>query len=66
MTDEPELKRLIDVANSAGVARAELAGCLDRLHQVHTARAALARLDAASLRAATEASRSALGQGSAQ
>ena len=66
MTAETELHRLIAVANSEGEARAELAGCVDRLHQVQTARAALARLDAPSLRASLEASRSARGNGSAQ
>lgn len=66
MTDETELNRLIAVANSGGEALAELAGCVDRLHQVQIARAPLARLDAPSLRAAAEARRSALGKGSAQ
>ncbi|EBP8673112.1 hypothetical protein AC009_24710 [Salmonella enterica] len=66
MTDESELQRLIVVPNGAGEARAHLAGCVDRLHQVQTARAALARLDAPSLRAALEGTRSALGKGSAQ
>lgn len=66
MTHETELNRLIAVANSEGEALAELAGCVDRLHQVQTARPALARLDAPSLRAAPEADTSALGQGSAQ
>lgn len=66
MTDETELNRLIAVANSEGEALAELAGCVDRLHHVQAARAALARLDAPSLRAALEARRSAPGEGSAQ
>jgi hypothetical protein len=64
MTDETELSRLLDVANSEGEALADLVGCVDRLHQVQAARAALARLDAPSLRAALEARRSALGEGS--
>ena len=64
MTDETELSRLLDVANSEGEALADLAGCVDRLHQVQAARAALARLDAPSLRAVLEARRSALGEGS--
>lgn len=64
MTDETELSRLLDVANSEGEALADLAGCVDRLHQVRAARAALARLDAPSLRAALEVRRSALGEGS--
>lgn len=64
MTDETELSRLLDVANSEGEALADLAACLDRLHQVRAARAALARLDAPSLRAALEARWSALGEGS--
>ncbi|NNM46979.1 hypothetical protein [Knoellia koreensis] len=64
MTDETDLRRLLDVAGSEGEALADLAGCVDRLHQVRAARAALARLDAPSLRAALEARRSALGQGS--
>jgi hypothetical protein len=55
MTGETELK-----------ARAELAGCGDRPHQVQTARAALASLEAPNLHAALEATRSPLGQGSAQ
>ncbi|CCH79301.1 hypothetical protein BN12_4240002 [Nostocoides japonicum T1-X7] len=62
MTDETELNRLMDVAGSEGEALAALAGCVDRLHQVHAARAALARLDARSLRAALEARRTALEQ----
>jgi hypothetical protein len=66
MTDETELNRLIAVANSDGKARAELAGCVDRPHQVQTARAPLARVGAPSLRAAREASRSPLGNRSAQ
>ncbi|GEM_PF-3425007 len=66
MTGETELQRLIAVGNSTGEARAESAGCVDRLHQVQAARAALAGLDAPSLSAAPEASRSALGLGSAQ
>jgi hypothetical protein len=66
MTDETELNRLIAVADSAGKARAELAGCVDRLHQVQGGRAALARPEARSLRASLVASRSALGQGTAQ
>ncbi len=66
MTDETELNRLIAVANSDGKALAELAGCVDRLHRVQAARAALARLDAPSLRAALEARRSALGEGTAR
>lgn len=64
MTDETEVSRLLDVANSEGEALADLAGCVDRLRQVRAARAALARLDAPSLRAALEARRSALGEGS--
>jgi hypothetical protein len=66
MTDETELRRLIAVANSEGKALAELAGCVDQLHQVQAARAALARLDAPSLRASLEARTSALGKRSAQ
>ncbi|WP_157598492.1 hypothetical protein [Phycicoccus sp. Root101] len=66
MTDETELQRLIAVANGAGEPRAELAGCVDRLYQVQTARAPLARLDDPRLRASPEATRSALRQGSAQ
>lgn len=66
MTAETELGRLIAVANSDGNALAELAGCVDRLHQVQTARAALARLDAPSLRGALEIRRSVLGEGSAR
>jgi hypothetical protein len=64
MTDETEVSRLLDVANSEGEALAYLAGCVDRLHQVQAARAALARLDTPSLRAVLEARRSALGEGS--
>ncbi|MFC8501024.1 hypothetical protein ACFUC1_01595 [Pedococcus sp. NPDC057267] len=64
MTDETELSRLLDVANSEGEALADLAGCVDRLQQVQAARVALARLDAPSLRAALQARRSALGEGS--
>ena len=66
MTGETELNRLTVVPHSAGEARAELAGCVDRVHQVQAVGAALARLDAPSLRAALEARRSALGKGSAQ
>ena len=51
MTDETELNRLMVVANSEGKALAELAGCVDRLHQGEAARAALARPEAPSLRA---------------
>ena len=65
MTGETEFHRLIAVANSEGKARAELAGGVDRLHQVQAARAALARLDAPSLPAALEARSSAPGEGSA-
>lgn len=63
MTDETELNRLMAMAGSEGEALAALAGCVDRLHQVHAARAALARLDAPSLRAALEARRTALERG---
>jgi hypothetical protein len=66
MTDETELHRLIVVPNGEGGARAELAGGVDRPYQVRAARAALARLDAPSLRAALEGSRSVRGLGSAQ
>ena len=66
MTDETELNRLIAMANSEGKALAELAGCVDRLHQGQATRAPLARLDAPSLRAAREGTRWALGEGSSQ
>ncbi|SDP61223.1 hypothetical protein SAMN04489867_3136 [Pedococcus dokdonensis] len=66
MNDGTELQRLIVVANSEVEEFVEPAECVDRLHQVQTARAALARLDAPSLRASLEASRSARGNGSAQ
>ena len=66
MTDETELNRLIVVANSEGKALAELAGCVDRLHQVQAARAAQARLDRPRLRAPLETRWSALRKGSAQ
>ena len=64
MTNETELSRLLEVAGSEGEALADLAGCVDRLHHVRVARAALVRLDAPSRRAALEARRSALGEGS--
>lgn len=62
MTDPTELNRLMALASSEGEALAALTGCVDRLHQVQAARAALARLDAPSLRAALEARRAALGE----
>ncbi|WP_457255942.1 hypothetical protein [Pedococcus sp. P5_B7] len=66
MTEQTEVKGLIAVATSDGEARADLGGCVDRLHQGQAARAALARLDAPRLRAVLDATGSALGQGSAQ
>ncbi len=63
MTDETELNQVMAMAGSECEVLAALAGCVDRLHQVHAARAALARLDAPSLRAALEARRTALEQG---
>ena len=66
MTDDTEAQRLIAVANSDGQARAELAGGVDRPHYGQAARAALARSDAPSPRAALDASTSALGNRGAQ
>ncbi|WP_270888921.1 hypothetical protein [Pedococcus sp. 5OH_020] len=66
MTVATELQRLFAMANSEGKARAERTGCVDRLHHVQAARAALSRLDAPSLRDSPEATRLALGQGSSQ
>lgn len=63
VTDPTELNRLMALARSEGEALAALDGCVDRLHQVQGARAALARLDASSLRAALKARRDALGEG---
>jgi hypothetical protein len=62
MMDQAELDRLLAVAGSETEALAALVGCVDRLNQVHAARAALARLDAPSLRAAIEARRAVLGE----
>ncbi len=66
VTDPAELSRLMALADSEGEALAALDGCVDRLHQVPAARAALARLDASSLRAALQARRDALGEGGRQ
>lgn len=63
MTDLTELDRLMALANSEGEALAALTGCVAHLHQVQAARAAEARLDAPSLRAALEVRRTALGEG---
>lgn len=60
VTDRTELNRLMTLASSEGEALAALDGCVDRLHQVQRARAALACLDASSLRTALEARRDAL------
>ena len=63
VTDLTELNRLMALANSEGEALAALDGGVDHLHQVQAARAALACLDAPSLRAALKARRTALGEG---
>lgn len=66
VTDPAELSRLMALADSEGEALAALDGCVDRLRQVQAPRAALARLDASSLRAALQARRDALGEGGRQ
>jgi hypothetical protein len=63
VTDPTAVNRLMSLASSEGQALAALDGCLDRLHQVQPARAALARLDASSLPAALKARRDAPGEG---
>lgn len=65
VTGPTELNRLMALASSEGDALAALDGCVD-LHHVQLARAALARLDAASLRAALPARRDSLADRDAQ
>lgn len=52
VSDPSELNRLMALASGGGQASAAWDGCLDRLHQVQGARAALARSDASSPRRA--------------
>jgi len=56
-----QIEMLVAVAGSEAGALAELDGCVTRLHEVQHAKAALARLDAGSLRAALETRPVALG-----
>ena len=66
VTDPTELNRLMALASGEGEALAALDGCVDRLHQVQLARAALARLGAFSLHTVLQARRDALVERDAQ
>ncbi len=61
VSEHAEIESWMALAGSAAGALADLDGCVARLHEMQHAKAALARLDSTSLRAALEARRAALG-----